>query len=41
MLGYVYSTMDYIVSAVHFVLLCGVATIGIFLWYNDAKQNNK
>lgn len=41
MLGYIYSTVDYVVDAIYFVLLCGVFVGGIFLWYHDAKQDSE
>jgi hypothetical protein len=41
MLGYIYSTMDYVVDAIHFVLLCATFMGGIWLWYNDTKQKTK
>lgn len=41
MLGYVYTTVDYIVNGVHFVLLCGVATLGIFLWYKNPPKDTQ
>lgn len=41
MLGYVYSTVDYIVDGVHFVLLCGVFVGGIVLWYKNPLKDSQ